>query len=189
VFAAPAAVLTLTSLIVLLTSGVAQLTNATLDMPFGNYWVILAGAMLGVAHTSGLLAAATHLYGVREGYRRPSVRAAKFSRWVSLETMVASGLAAVTCGLIVLLTVIGYWSARGFAAIGSVTPAVLGTTLIVIGAQNALGGFLLAVIGGNEASFLKRPAPRASAAEAPPEPSAAAKIGARPHAPPRRTAA
>ena len=39
--------------------------------------------------------------------------------------------------------------------INTVLPAVTGTTLIVVGAQNILGGFLLAVISGNEADFLK----------------------------------
>jgi hypothetical protein len=38
---------------------------------------------------------------------------------------------------------------------------------MVIGAQNALGGFLLAVIGGNEAAFLKN-ATRLAAAASPP---------------------
>jgi hypothetical protein len=188
VFAMPAAVLGFASLLVLVASGVMQLTDAKTDMPFGNYWIILAGAMLGVAHTSGLLAAATYLYGIREGYRRPSAREAKFSRWVSLETMLTSGLAVAACGLIILFTVVGYWSARGFVAIGSVLPAVLGTTLIVVGAQNALGGFLLAVVGGNEASFLKQPAPLTPRQA--PEPSTAADAASvRQRAPTRKTAA
>ena len=37
----------------------------------------------------------------------------------------------------------------------SVLPAVLGTLLITLGAQNALGGFLLAIVSGNEARFLE----------------------------------
>jgi hypothetical protein len=38
-----------------------------------------------------------------------------------------------------------------------VLPAVIGTTLIVVGVQNALGGFLLAILNGNEAEFLRTP--------------------------------
>jgi hypothetical protein len=157
VFAIPAAVLALASLTVLVAAATMQLLLTPASVPLGNYWVILAGAMLGVSHTAGLLAAATHLYGIRQGYRRPSEAALRLARFVSLETMLAFGFAAVACGLIVLFSVVGYWSANRFAPIGSVLPAVVGTTLVVIGAQNALGGFLLAIVGGHEASFLKGP--------------------------------
>ena len=164
VFAFPAAILAGASLALLVAAAIMQLWLTPAGGPLGNYWVILAGAMLGVSHTAGLLAAATHLYGIREGYRRPSERASRLARFVSLETMVASGLAAVVCGLIVLFSVVGYWSAHQFAPIGSVLPAVVGTTLLVIGAQNALGGFLLAIVGGNEASFFKEPSRQMPAA-------------------------
>jgi hypothetical protein len=58
--------------------------------------------------------------------------------------------------LAVLIGVVGYWSHTGYGAIATILPAVLGTSLLVIGTQTALGGFLLAVIGGNEAAFLTR---------------------------------
>jgi glycosyltransferase involved in cell wall biosynthesis len=189
VFALPAMILAVGSLLVLVTSGVMQLMDATGGTPFGNYWIILAGAMLGVAHTSGLLAAATHLYGIREGYRRPGPRTSKFSRWISLETMLMSGLAAAIGGLIVLFMVVGYWSAHGFTAIGSVLPAVLGTMLIVVGAQNALGGFLLAIVGGNEASFLRQPARQPMAMRRAPEVPAASQADDHSPTPRRKTAA
>jgi hypothetical protein len=54
-----------------------------------------------------------------------------------------------------LFLVAAYWSAGQYSPIRSVLPAVLGTTLIVIGAQNLLGGFLLAIVNGNEAEFGK----------------------------------
>ncbi len=47
------------------------------------------------------------------------------------------------------------WSARNFQRAYSVLPAVLGTLLITLGAQTILGGFLLSIINGNEAKFLK----------------------------------
>jgi len=37
-----------------------------------------------------------------------------------------------------------------------VLPAVVGTTLVVLGGQTALGGFLMAIINGNEAKFLSQ---------------------------------
>jgi hypothetical protein len=138
--------------------------------------VILAGAMLGVAHNAALLAAAAHLYGVREGYRRPGRSHARLARFVSLETMLGAGLAMAAGGIAVLGLVVGYWSLHRFGPIGSVLPAVIGTSLLAIGTQTALGGFLLSVIGGNEAAFLQaRPARR--------------EAGPRETAPPRRSAA
>jgi hypothetical protein len=104
-----------------------------------------------------LLAAAAHLYGVRAGYRRPSTLTVRLARWVSLETMLVAGLGCLAFGLATLFGLTAYWSARGFAPIPNVLPAVIGTTLIVVGVQNALGGFLLAILNGNEAEFLRTP--------------------------------
>lgn len=119
----------------------------------GNYWVVLAAALLGVSHMSAILAMAGELYGVREGYRLPRLtdRAAGL---ISLETMLIGGAASIVSGLVVLGAVMWSWTVRDFAGTHSVLPAVIGTLLLTLGFQNALGGFLLAIIGGNEARFL-----------------------------------
>ncbi|MFI5014594.1 MAG: glycosyltransferase family 2 protein [Hyphomicrobiales bacterium] len=161
VFAVPAMIVGLLSLAILFVAGLDAWNSVGATTPIGNYWVILAGAMLGVSQVSGLLAAATHLYGVREGYRRPRSWTKRLARWVSLETMLIFGLACFLIGLAVLFGIAAYWSSRRFGRIDNVLPAVIGTTLIVIGAQNALGGFLLAILSGNEAEFLKGVVPRA----------------------------
>jgi len=121
---------------------------------FGDYWVILAGAMVGVAHTAAILAAASHLHGVREGYRPPRSRLLGFARWVSLETMILGGAILGAAGLAVLISVAIAWWARHFGRAGSVLPVVLGSLLLSLGAQNVLGGFILAIVSGNEAKFL-----------------------------------
>jgi hypothetical protein len=56
--------------------------------------------------------------------------------------------------LLALVAVAFAWSARGFGPADSVLPVVLGVLLVTLGAQNAMGGFLLAILGGNEAHFL-----------------------------------
>ena len=155
IFAAPAALLAGCGTMILLLAAVALALGSDRTFFLGNYWVILAGAMLGLAHSVSLFAAATHLYGIHEGYRRPSARHTRWTYWVSLETMLVAGLFTFMAGLAILSTVMWYWSRHSYGPIGSVLPAVTGTTLLVVGAQNALGGFLLAVIGGNEAEFLK----------------------------------
>lgn len=165
VFAVPAAVTGAVALAILLFSVAVALSGTTFANPIGNYWIVLAGAMLGMSHVGALLAAAAHLYGVREGYRRPSARSAWWGRWISLETMLVSGLGCFATGLGLLIAVAVYWSAHSFGQITNVLPAVAGTSLVVIGAQNVLGGFLLAILNGNEAEFLRQPEVRLNVRE------------------------
>ena len=124
------------------------------NFTLGKYWVILAGSLVEVGHISAIFGLACYLYGVREGYRRPDQWTAKLARWISLESMVIAGLVAMLSGVGVLVAVFVYWSAHGFVAIDNVLPPVIGTSLLAIGVQNIFGGFLLAVLGGNEAKFL-----------------------------------
>jgi hypothetical protein len=72
--------------------------------------------------------------------------------------MLIAGLGAITAGMAILIAVVVYWSAHGLALITNVLPAVLGTCMVAIGTQNILGGFLLAIVSGNEAEFLQAPA-------------------------------
>jgi glycosyltransferase involved in cell wall biosynthesis len=126
---------------------------------FGNYWVVLAGGMLAVAQIAGLLAVATHLYGVRAGYRRLRPWLARADRWLTLESFVVSGAVLALVGLAILAWTLFAWTGRGFGPNYTVLPAVLGTTFVALGAQNVLGGFLLSIVSGNEARFLESPEP------------------------------
>jgi glycosyltransferase involved in cell wall biosynthesis len=154
-FALPAAFLASLGLCLIALAGIGWLLPSLAGGYVGNFWVILAGSLLSVAHNAALLSAAAHLYGVREGYRLPGRAHTRWARFVSLETMLAIGAVGILAGMGLLLSVLGYWSLHRFGPIGSVLPVVAGTTLIAIGTQNALGGFLLSVIGGNEAAFLR----------------------------------
>jgi hypothetical protein len=73
--------------------------------------------------------------------------------------MLISGLALIGAGILTLAMVALSWSARDFSATYSVLPAVGGTLLVTLGVQNMFGGFLLAIVGGNEARFLDGGAP------------------------------
>ena len=68
--------------------------------------------------------------------------------------MLVSGFVAALAGTVMLIATVWSWSLRDFGPTYSVLPAVGGTLLIILGAQNAFGGFLLSIIGGNEARFL-----------------------------------
>ena len=158
-FAVPALFAALLSLSIWGFAAAEELIGESSTSPFGNYWIILAGSLLSLSHMAGLFAAATHLHGRRQGYHPASKWEARFENWISLETMLVAGGLVFAAGLAILLSVVGYWSQRHFDAIGNVLPAVMGTTLVAIGAQNAFGGFLLAIINDHEAEFLKTDRP------------------------------
>jgi glycosyltransferase involved in cell wall biosynthesis len=156
IFALPAVLGALFSVAILVSAGVMQLTfHEWTGSHFGNYWAILAGSLLSISHIAAIFALASYLYGVREGYRQSNLITAFLSRWISLESMLGTGLVAVLVGIGILIAIVAYWSAHDFARIGSVLPAVVGTSLLAIGIQNIFGGFLLAVVGGNEAKFFR----------------------------------
>ncbi|HUO11567.1 MAG TPA: glycosyltransferase family 2 protein [Caulobacteraceae bacterium] len=154
-FAAPA--------IIAATSGVAIMAVASwyaLVHPhersfFGDYWVVLAGAMIAAAHNAGLFGFASYLLGVRSGYRRPGGWMAKLARSVTLETMLIAGGSLMLAGLVVLISVAFSWLARNFGPAPRVLPAVLGTLMMTLGAQNIFGGFILSIVSGHEARFLE----------------------------------
>lgn len=153
-FAVPAAI---GALIAFAIMSRALLQVAVPGMPpfVGNYWIIAAAAIGSVSHMAAILALAGHIYGVKEGYRRAGPGTARINGLVTLETMLVGGLALIAAGAIVLTAVVLAWSARDFGQTYTVVPAVAGTFLITLGVQNVFGGFLLAIVSGNEARFLQ----------------------------------
>ncbi len=162
VFALPAALAALVALVIFACATAAWLRGGWETSHFGNYWVILAGSLLGLSHIGFLFAASTHVYGRRAGYRPKSGRLDAFGDWITLETMLIVGVVLMAAGVLLFLGVLGYWSQHHFSAIRSALPATTAAALLVIGAQNALGGFLLAVVNGNEAELLKAAAQEAT---------------------------
>ncbi|HEY2707983.1 MAG TPA: glycosyltransferase family 2 protein [Caulobacteraceae bacterium] len=154
-FAVPALAMGSAAATILGVAGWSYLFRPGAEIFFGDYWVVLAAGMLGLSHIAGILAVATHVHGVREGYR--PAWTTWITRWVTLESMIGLGLGAGVLGLSVLAAVLFFWQARHFERAHNVYPAVLGTLLVTLGAQNILGGFLLAIVNGNEARFLENP--------------------------------
>jgi len=144
-----AAALTVLTLVALDAAGV-------ISVPFlGNYWTILAAAVLSMSHMAAILAVAGRIFGVKQGYRKPSGRWNAIRRSLSLETMLLSGFALIAGGVTILCAVAVAWQGRDFTGTQSVIPAVFGTLLVTLGMQNFLGGFLLAIVGGNEARLMQ----------------------------------
>jgi glycosyltransferase involved in cell wall biosynthesis len=164
-FAVPAGLLGTLSLAILMTMTVAWLSNVEMTR-FGNYWAILAGSSLALSHIGIVLGLAGQLYGIRERYRVAPGLLKSLVPWLTLESMLVAGLGAIAAGLAILIGVVVYWSAHNLGPIANVLPAVAGTCAIAIGMQNMLGGFLLAIVSGNEAEFLKEVGDQAEGFEA-----------------------
>lgn len=162
-FALPAALLGAVSLAILATISVTWLAGVQ-TIRFGNYWAILAGSTLTLSHIGIVLALAGQLYGIRERYRTPTGLLKVMASALSLETMLIAGLAAIAAGAAILIAIVAYWSAHNLEPIANVLPAVVGTCAVAIGTQNILGGFLLAIVSGNDAEFLRASAPAESSA-------------------------
>ncbi|PXW78175.1 glycosyltransferase involved in cell wall biosynthesis [Blastomonas natatoria] len=120
---------------------------------FGTSWTIIAGFLTTCGHFALIMAVATHLFGVRQGYRliRPALRAS--SGWLTLEMMLVSGIALIGAGLLGLLAVTVWWGQGGFVALETQLPLILFATSAAVGLQNVLGGFVLSVIAGNDNRF------------------------------------
>jgi len=153
-FALPAGLLGAVSLAILMTISVDWLSGAE-GTRFGNYWAILAGSTLTLSHIGIVLALAGQLYGIRERYRTPSGLLKVMAPRLTLETMLIAGLAAIALGAATLVAIVVYWSAHSLEPIANVLPAVIGTCAVAIGTQNILGGFLLSIVSGNDAEFLR----------------------------------
>jgi len=123
---------------------------------FGVSWSVVAGFLATCGHFSIIMALATHFHGVDRGYRliRPVLR--RHAGLLTLETMLLSGLGLIALGGAGLVAVTIGWSRSGFAPLDNPLPLILSATIGAIGLQNALGGFLLAIIAGNDSRFVPR---------------------------------
>jgi glycosyltransferase involved in cell wall biosynthesis len=154
-FAVPALAAGGAGLAILAIAGWYALFEPHARSAFGDYWVVLAAAMVSVSHNAGILGFATQILGVRNGYRPARPWMTRLARWVNLETMIVAGVAAAAIGFAVLVGIALSWWARNFGPAHIVLPAVAGTLLLTLGAQTILGGFLLSIVSGHEARFLE----------------------------------
>jgi glycosyltransferase involved in cell wall biosynthesis len=153
VFGVPGLAAICSGLLILLVA-VLHSFGLTGTTPFGESWIVVGALLPSVGHMAGVMAIASHLYGVRAGYRLPK----RWFPWarnvLTLETCVVSGIALITGSVAAMSAIAIYWGAGSFAALPSILPVALAGVAGTIGLQTLFGGFLLAVITGNEASFV-----------------------------------
>lgn len=138
-----------TVLTALVTSGAHMVSLGPVKI--GDHWAIVGGAMASIGHLAALMGVTSTLYGIREGYRKVSPSRYAIWRATRLEAMLVVGLFAALAGAALVASVVLQWKAADFGALHRIRELVAGSTLITIGTQHALGGFLLSVIAGNDA--------------------------------------
>ena len=153
VFGVPGLVAMCAGAIILLTAAL-RLLSLTGPIPFGESWIVIGALLVTVGHMAGLMALASHLYGLRSGYRLPKLWLGGFRSFLTLESCVVTGFGLIAASIASMMAVAIYWGAGSFDALPSILPVALAGVAGTIGLQTLFGGFLLAVIGGNEARFL-----------------------------------
>ena len=149
-FAIPAAAAILIGVAILFGAAMGAAGGTTM---FGESWGIFGGALLTIGHMTGLMAIASHLNGVKQGYRQPRRVIRKISRYLTLEFLITTGMALMIGAAIGLIIIFSNWSSAGYQALPSVLPVILACSAFTIGTQNIISGFLIAIILGHEADF------------------------------------
>ncbi len=123
------------------------------ESPVGVSWTIAGAFAITTGHFAAVMALATHFYGARQGYRplRPFLQ--RYANVLTLENALIGGGAAVVASITSVALVVYWWGSHGFVALPTTLPLLIAIVLGVAGMQTALGGFLIAVIGGHEAEF------------------------------------
>jgi hypothetical protein len=155
IFAVPAAAALLAGALILSVAALRAL-GIVGPVPFGESWTVLGGFLCAVGHMGVQMALASHLYGVGAGYRLHKPWLNSLGPLFKLETSLITAGALIATSGVAMLVIGAVWGAGSFAALPSILPVVLAGTIGTIGLQTAFGGFLLAVIGGNEADFRPR---------------------------------
>jgi hypothetical protein len=151
-FGVPALAALLTATLIFVVALCAQF-GLIADTPFGTSWTIIAGFLMTVGHLAGILALATHFYGVRQGYRQLRPMLARISTWLRLENALIIGVALMGISAGALAAIALRWSAGGFTALPTTLPLILAAATGAMGMQTILGGFMLAIIAGHDAKF------------------------------------
>jgi len=107
---------------------------------------VFAGTiLLAIGMNAVLLGVIAKLYGVSHGFLREDRWARLYRRWFRLEAVLALGAALFLGGLVTELLLFGAWTTSA-AAIDSLSLAALAQTLMIVGAELGLAGFLLVTV-------------------------------------------
>jgi len=135
-------------------------------IPFGESWIVIGALLFAVGHMATMMSVVSHLYGVRSGFRSQKSWLMRFRKVLSLEGFVIGGVALMAAAVAAMIGVAAFWGMGSFSALPSILPVALASVAGTVGLQTVFGGFLFAVIMGNDADFLPRaPASQTGRAE------------------------
>jgi len=154
-FGVPAAVMMAAGMAIFVVAVLAMFGVLSGPIPFGESWTIVAAFLLTAGHFSAIMALATHLHGVRQGYRQLRPLLQRLDGVLRLESALIAGGLLVLTALAAAAAIGLWWTSLGFTALPSTVPLLLAAVTGVVGMQTALGGVLIAVIGGHEARFVE----------------------------------
>ncbi len=142
---------------IILGSATAHLTGLAAGPGFfGASWSVIGAFLATCGHFSLICAAAMHLHGVRSGYRRLRPMFARFAPVLTLEHTLFAG-AVLVLGSLAGLAAIGVeWIGDGYTALDNPLPLIAAAMTGAIGVQTVIGGFVLAIIAGNDNRFAPR---------------------------------
>ena len=121
---------------------------------FGDSWVILGGFLAALGHLALIMALATHLHGVNQGYRKMRPLLKRHGSVLTLEAALLAGLGLIVVSAIGFVFTGYSWAQGGYVALPSVLPITLSAVTGAIGCQSIMGGFLLAIIAGHKAQIV-----------------------------------
>lgn len=156
-FGVPAALLVATGVAIMLFAALRQAGALGGPIIFGDSWSIVAGFMITTGHIAAMMQVATHLFGVKQGYRPLNPLLARFGSVLNLEYALVTGATLVLASIVGLAAIGIWWRELGFAALPTTLPLVAAATAGGVGLQTALGGVMIAVINGNDAAFVNDP--------------------------------
>jgi roadblock/LC7 domain-containing protein len=160
-FGVPAAALMGAGMIILLVAALHMFGVVAGESYFGMSWTIVATFMLTAGHFAAIMALATHLYGVKAGFRRISPTLRRLEELLTLETALLGGGSLIALSAVALMGVGLWWGANDFVALPTVLPLLIGIVPGMIGLQTAFGGLMIAIITGHQPTFVTlHPAPR-----------------------------
>jgi hypothetical protein len=119
----------------------------------GEHWATIGTAMVLCGHQAAMLGLAATLVGVRERYRKVTPWLSRLFRASRLDRLLILGALIFSSGVVVLLYVVSIWAGADFGPLQMTREMLVGTTLVILGVQTIMGGFLLSVIAGNDAEL------------------------------------
>jgi hypothetical protein len=155
IFGMPAAAASAMGLLILSIAALRAL-GVLGPVPFGESWTVIGGFLCAVGHMGLQMALASHIHGVRAGYRLQKPWLSRFDILLNLESSLVTALGLIVLSTLSMIGIGAWWGAGSFVALPSILPVVLAGVTGTIGLQTLFGGFLLAVIGGNDADFRPR---------------------------------